>query len=327
MILFFYGEDTYRLKQKIRALKDKFIDASLGDTNLSVLDARAESYDNIVRQILAMPFLAKSRLVIIENIIKDGKPEVRERIVEFLPKVPSTSVVVFVEEGSPDKRTSLYKKLNLPKQSQEFKLLEPAELHRWISKEVTERGGEIEPDAISKLIEYVGNDLWRLSNELDKLSAFRLQATAGGPKSEDRSPIAVADIELLIKPQIESNIFELIDAVGAQNRKKSLQELHQLLENGEPELRILTMIVYQFRNLLMVRDFIDRGVVNQYDMAKKAGLHPFVAQKTLAQAKNYTLDGLKSTYKLLLDYDVQIKTGKIEARTALDLLIMKLCGS
>lgn len=312
MILFFYGEDNYRLKQKIKALKQKFIDASLGDTNLSVLDGKTESYDNIVRQILAMPFLAKSRLVIIENIIRDGKPETREKIVEFLPKIPSSSVVVFVEEGVPDKRTSLYKKLNQPKTSQDFKLLEPNELHRWVKKEIENRESKIEDRAIEKLIEYVGNDLWRLSNELDKLTTYSQRLTA-------------ENIELLIKPAIESNVFNLIDNIGIKNKKKSLQELHQLLDSGQNELYILSMIVYQFRNLLIVRDFMDRGVSNQYDLAKKAGLHPFVAGKTLAQAKNYTIDGLKTIYALLLDYDIKIKTGKMEAKTALDLLTVKLC--
>lgn len=312
MILFFYGEDDYRLKQKIKALKEKFIDASLGDTNLAVLSGKTEPYDNIVRQILAMPFLAKSRLIIIENIIKDGKPEVREKIVDFLPKIPTSSVVVFVEEGMPDKRTSLYKKLNQPKISQEFKLLESGELHRWIKKEVEERGAKIEPEAISKLAEYVGNDLWRLSNELDKLTGYSGQVT-------------VDSIELLIKPQIESNVFDLIDNIGAKNKKKSLQELHQLLDSGQNELYILSMIVYQFRNLLIVRDFVERGTNSQWDVAKKAGLHPFVAGKTLAQAKNYTLDELKNIYAKLLDFDCAVKTGRMEAATALDLLTVKLC--
>lgn len=312
MILFLYGEDTYRLKQKVRELKNRFIDASLGDTNLSILDGKMISYDEIVRQILAMPFLAKSRLIIIENIIRDGKPEVREKIVEFLPKIPISSVVVFVEEGVPDKRTSLFKKLNQPKVSQEFPLLDETQLRRWIKKEVEARGGEIEPEAVSKLVEYVGNDLWRLSNELDKVTGYRLQVTADS-------------IELLVKPQIESNIFNLIDSIGAKNKKRALQELHNLIENGQNELYILSMIVYQFRNLLIVRDFVERGVSNQYDLSKKASLHPFVAGKTLSQARNYTIDNLKKIYQMLLDFDLKMKTGQLEPRTALDLLVVKLC--
>lgn len=311
MILFFYGEDDYRLKQKIKELKQKFIDASLGDTNLSVLDGKTATYQDIVRQILAMPFLAKSRLIIIENLIKEAKPEVREKVVEFLPKIPASSVVVFVEEGTPDKRTAMYKKLNQPKVSQEFKLLEPDELHRWIKREVGERGGEIEPAAVDKLVEFVGNDLWRLSNEIAKLTDYGKELT-------------VENIELLVKPEIESNVFDLIDAMGAKNRRRALQELHQLLEAGQNELYILSMIVYQFRNLLVVRDFLERGTNSQWEIAKKAKLHPYVAQKTLIQAKNYNLENLKKIYQLLLEQDLAIKTGQINPKTALDLLVIKL---
>src|SRR3990167_63070 len=144
MILFFFGQDNYRLKQKVKALKDKFISASLGDTNLSVLDGATLTYDNFIRQILAMPFLSKSRLVIIENIIKTGKKEILEKIPDALAKVPASTVLVFVEESNPDKRTSLYKKLNKPGISQEFKLLDDTQLYRWIKKEGEERKGEID---------------------------------------------------------------------------------------------------------------------------------------------------------------------------------------
>src|SRR3990167_2787898 len=123
MILFFYGEDTYRMRQKLKALKEKFVSASLGDTNLAVLDGAAVTYDEFIRQILAMPFLSKSRLVIVENLLKNGKKDILEKVPEALPKVPKSTVLVFVEEGNPDKRTSIYKKLNRPGQTQEFKLL------------------------------------------------------------------------------------------------------------------------------------------------------------------------------------------------------------
>lgn len=320
MILFFYGEDNYRLKQKIKALKEKFISASLGDTNLSVLDGKIAPFDEIVRQILAMPFLARSRLIIIDNLIKEGKPEVREKIVEFLPKIPSSSVVVFVEEGMPDKRTSLFKKLNQPpkgvpsgpKTSQEFKLLDDIQLRRWIKKEVDGRGGVIAPEAIDKLIEYVGNDLWRQSNELDKLKSYNKKITS-------------ENIELLVKPQVESNIFDLVDAIGQKNFKKATQELQKLLDNGENELYILSMIVYQYRNLLILKDLYERGEKNKWVIAKKSELHPFVVQKTLAQLGNFTIESLKKSYATLLDFDVAIKTGKMESKTALNLLIAKFC--
>lgn len=331
MILFFYGEDNYRLKQKLKQLKEKFISASLGDTNLAVLDGKKATYDEIVRQTMAMPFLAKSRLVIVENLLKESKKDITDKVIDLLKKVPESTVLVFVEDNMPDKRTSLFKKLNQPKISQEFKLLEGAELANWVKSEAKNRGAEIEPAAVNKLIEYCGNDLWRIANELDKLTVYRLPFTEkedGERSSVNGEPILVKDIELLVRPQIQTDIFALIEAVSAKNLPKSLRELHNLLENGEAELYLLTMIVYQFRNILIAKDLVNRsnGRLSQYDLAKSAGLHPFVAQKTLYQAKNYEIGELKKIYRTLLENDRDIKTGRIEPQTALDLMVTKLCN-
>jgi DNA polymerase-3 subunit delta len=343
MILFLYGEDTYRLKQKLKDMKEKYISASLGDTNLAVLDGKTVTADDIIRQALAYPFLAKSRLVIVENLLmsakktsegkatktKEEKPgkvvTTQEKIGEFLPKVPESTILVFAESGSPDKRSSLFKKLSKLKMAQEFQPLDEPGVKKWIREEVNRFGGQIAPDATEKLYEYVGADLWRLSNEIRKLSDYRLQTTAGEQKSEVRSPIAVPDVELLVRPQTSSDIFALIDAVASRSSKKALHELHQLLDNGQNELYILSMIVYQYRNLLIVKDLTVRGANSQWEMAKRAGLHPFVAGKSLNLVRNYTMDELKNIYRMLFENDLAIKTGRVEPQTALDLLILKLC--
>jgi len=313
MILFFYGADTYRLKQKIKELKEKYVSASLGDTNLATIDGKTATYPEIVRQILAMPFLAKSRLVIIENLSLQGKKEVQDQVGDFLPKVPENTFLVFLEEGNPDKRTSLFKKLAKLK-TQEFKPLEPDELSRWVKEEVKSRGGQIGGSVADKLVSYIGADLWRLSNEIDKLLCFN-------------GSITEETVENMIKPQLEASVFTLVDEIAAKNMSKALKELHYLLENGENELYCLSMVVYQYRNLLIVKDLVDRanGRVNQWELAKIAGIHPYVAQKTLAQTHNFSLQDLKQIYKMLLDYDLAFKTGKMEPKVGLDVLIAKLC--
>lgn len=321
MILFFYGEDTFRMRQKLKALKEKFVTASLGDTNLSVLDGGKVTFDEFVRQILAMPFLSKSRLVIVENIMAGKKSaqgesasgrEVLEKIPDSLAKVPNSTVLVFVEEEAPDRRTALFKRLNKPGQAQEFKLLEPEALRRWIKKEVEDRGGTIDPAAISKLFEYVGSDLWRMSNEIDKLTTYNKQLTT-------------ENIELLVNPQVESNIFKMIEAVAKKDLKIATQELYKLLKSGEHELYILTMIVWQYRNLLIIKDLSERiKTTNSWSLAKKAGLSPFVVQKSLMVLPRYSLEDLRKIYRTLSDFDIKIKTGKIESRVALELMIFEL---
>lgn len=331
MILFLYGDDSYRSKQKLDAIKTKYVDVSLGDMSLAVLDLdiKTNTYDKIVREVLAMPFLSSKRLVIVKNLFSKNNKELQEKMVGFLEKVPETTLLVFYESETPDKRTSLFKKLNKPaspaggpKVAQEFKPLEGSQLREWIKNEVETNGGKIDSSVVEKLIEYVGNDLWRLSGEIKKLTSYSLLLTA-------------SNVELLVKPKTESNVFNLIDAIGSKNSSRAVTSLHDLISNGEPPLYIFTMIIYQFRNLLIIRDLMENSKSqasnnkqfsnNKFQIAKQSGLNPFVAEKTMAQTRNFTFDKLKHIYQQLLDIDVRIKIGRIDSQTALDILVTELC--
>lgn len=313
MILFLYGEDNYRLKHKLKDMKEKYISASLGDTNLAILDGKTVKADDIIRQVLAYPFLANTRLVILENFLKEGKKEVQEKIVDFLSKVPETTVLVFAENVVPDKRISIFKKLIKLAKVQEFKPLADADILKWINEESGKCDAQITPDGADKLFNFVGQDLWQLSNEIAKLATYNKKIT-------------VETVELLVKPQTSSDIFGLIDAVASHNKKRALSELYRAIENGENELYILSMIVYQYRNMLVIKDLMDRGASSQYDLASKAKLHPFVVGKTMNLVRHCSLNELKNDYKTLLDFDVAVKTGKINPGVALDILIVKLCN-
>jgi len=311
MVIFFYGEDSYRLKQKVRHLKEKFISASLGDTNLAVLEGKTVAYNEIVRQILAMPFLARTRLVIIENLLSEGKKEIQEKIIDIIKKVPPSTVLLFTETR-PDKRLALFKRLLKADKVQEFVLLDDGQLKRWVKKEVEARGGSIESDVINKLTEFVGNDLWRMSNEIDKLTSYNLQLTT-------------ENIELLVKSQIQANIFDLIESVAAKNPQRAVKELYKLFDDGQAGIYILTMITYQYRNMLIIKDLMGRiKNANRWVLAQKAGLHPFVVGKCLAACQKYSLKSLQSIYGQIANFDLAIKTGKIEPRVALELLVFEL---
>lgn len=360
MILFLYGKDSYRSKQKLDAIKSKYIDASLGDTNLSIADFADKNLDftQITRMILAFPFLAKNRLVILKNLLSEGNKKLQEQFLGLLEKVPSSTVLIIYESETPDRRTSLFKKLNKPKQSQEFKPLEPSQLKKWIADEVEKQGGKIESQAIEKLIEYVGSDLWRMSNEIQKVATYKYNARSSSkgvrsigaslpyirnvPSNGASDPLLTSelayinssDVELLVKPKVEANIFEMIDFIGQKNSEQAIKSLHDLLGKGENELYILTMIVYQFRNLLIIKDILENSKsqetrykqtsINNFQIAKISGLNPYVVQKTMSQAKNYSMNSLRTIYSKLLDYDLKIKTGKIGPKTALDILVIEL---
>ncbi|PIZ00214.1 DNA polymerase III subunit delta [bacterium (Candidatus Howlettbacteria) CG_4_10_14_0_8_um_filter_40_9] len=309
MILFLYGVDIYRSNQKLKNLKAKYVE-KYGDTNLETFEDGFE-LGKIKGAITALPFLADKRLVIIKNIFKSKSKDILDGISEILEYVPEETITIFWEEAVPDKRTVLFKKL-IKEKSEEFEKLQGYKLTKWIEDDVADKGGKISGKNAEKLASYVGDDLNQLENEIAKLVTFRSEGE-----------ISSEDIDLLVNSKLSGNIFNLVDAVGTGDYRKTAQYMHELLAQGENEIYILTMIVRQFRNLILIKDY--EGKLDKIGIAKEVGLHPFVVQKGMAQARKFSIQELKNMYEKLLDTDIAIKTGEKEPLLALDLLVKELC--
>jgi DNA polymerase-3 subunit delta len=167
-------------------------------------------------------------------------------------------------------------------------------------------------DALNKLAEFVGNDLWQMENEIKKLISFK-----GG------KIIKKEDVEILVKSRIETDIFETIDSLALKNKRKALELIHKHLEKGDSPLYLLSMINFQFRNLLIIKDLIEKGRP-YYTFQKITQLHPFVIKKSYSQSQRFSLQELKKIYQKIFQVDLNIKTGKLDPQTALDLFIAEI---
>lgn len=313
MIIFLSGKDSFRSREKLLAIKEKYLEKTGNDTNLVDLEAANLDFANLFSNLTSTPFLANKRLVIIRNIF--ANQPVSEKMAKNLSQIPETTIVVFYESSEPDKKNPLHSALIKKAKSQEFDLLDGYKLKQWLAKTVENQGGKIDSGTADKLIFSVGNDLWRLAGEVSKLICYDKQIT---PES----------IALLVKPKIEAKIFDLVDAVGQKNGSRAIFLARILEEKGEDPLYLLSMINYQFRNLLLVKDFID--INPQYSpqtISHKLNLHPYVVGKSLRQANNFSLSQLKDIYHRLQDFDFNIKTGKIKSSLAIEILIAELCIS
>lgn len=312
--LFFFGPDTYRSGQKLAALRQRYVDAALGDTNVVVFDGDKLTLPEFARQVQALPFLASSRLVIVKNLLLASTKDLQEGVRSYLEKIPTSTIVVFYEAGQPDRRLKLFTVLNQPKRAESFPLLEGRELDRWIEEAAVERGLTLPVALRRQLAAIVGSDLWRMSNELDKLVSF--SAISG---------LTETDLDRLLSHDKTSDVFRLIEALARRQGKRALEEFHTLLVTGEAELYLFSMIVYQFRTLLLVAELVAAGQRSAQVVARTLKLPPFVAERTLAIVRPLSLEFLIGCYQRLLDYDVRMKTGELEPRLALELLIGEFC--
>ncbi len=326
MILFLYGEDTYRSHKKIKGIKKKYLNSDQAGTNICILYANEVDFDKIAKAVETMPFLANKRLVIIKDLLNSNKQKLQEEVAEYLHSIPETTVLIFWEKGGVKKKGKLFKELRKISRAQEFELLVGIKLNNWIEQEVKKLGGKIEKEAVARLASYVGSDLWQMANEISKLVSYKVQGTNDKGQRSSNSIICVSDVELLVKAKLNTNIFEMVDALGEKDTKKTTELVDDLLTSGETEGYLLSMITYQFRNLLIVKDLTEKKL-NKFQIAKQTNIHPYVVSKTIPQSKNFTEGELEEIYSKLLYADKAIKTGKLQPRLALDLLVAELCRS
>ena len=321
MIIFLYGEDSFRSQEKLAAIKAKFLEKNNSGSGLSLFDFE-EKIQKIKWSslIVARDLFSPKRLIVIKNLISAAGAEIQKEGLDFLASKKEITedkdtIIVFWEAGLSKGNSSLFKFLKLNSKHQEFENLNSHKLAGWISEKIKKNKADlgISSRAVDKLIAYVGNDLFQMENEIIKLASFK-----------ESGIIEEEDVDLLVKAKIDSNIFETLDAVSMGNKKRALKLLQKQLKKGDDPFYILSMYVYQFRNLLKIGEFFWKGISNQYEAAKLTKLHPFVVQKGMAQLRNYDENKLKEIYKKLQDIDVSSKTGKIDIKLALDKFVAEI---
>ena len=308
MLLFLYGQDIYRSQRKLNGIIESYKKIHQSGLNLEFFDGQNLDFKNFKSQINTISMFREKKLIVIKNILNntDFKTDFLKQKKFF---IQSDDIFIFYEKDKVPANSALLKFLKKEGKCQEFELFSGLKLKNWIKAELKI---EIEPLAIEKLIEFVGNDLWRLSFELQKLVAY------------SKTKIKKEDVELLVAPQIETDIFKTIDALAVKNKKEAIFSIHKHLEKGDSPLYILSMIAFQFRNLLMVKDQCKDASCLPSNASKELGIHPYVIRKTLWQTKKFSLAELKKIYQRIFKIDWQIKTGRVSPEVALDLLIAEI---
>jgi DNA polymerase-3 subunit delta len=248
--------------------------------------------------------------VVIEDLLGTKSP-LAERVTTRLEGIPTSTIIIFYESLVPDGRLKALQTVKKIAKSEEFLLLQGRALSDWIKRRAAELDGQISPRVTELLVQAVGPDLWRMDMELQKLVAYN-------PEITDES------VGLLVKSEQVGDIFALVDAIGEKRRSQALQIAHLLLSSGGTEFYLLTMIARQLRNIMLAKSLLERKFQIPA-IAKKVGLHPFVAEKACKQAANFEMQSLRSMYEEVLAADLRLKNTGAEPALELDLLISRLC--
>lgn len=312
-IFLFYGKEKYIMDTYL----DKAVEIALNGVeklmNYDYFVSSSMDIHKIVNSIEILPFFSDKRVVVIREygFFKAKQAKKTEILLEAIKNIPSTTVL-FIIEGDIDKRAKLYKTINKVGKVVEFKSLEEAELIKYIARVLGKYHKKIDRMTAKYFIEAVGYDLSSIHNELNKLISYE----------EANDIITMEAIDTICTKSVENKIFELVDCMGSSRRDRALKLYHDLIVTKEPPTRILFMIIRQFRLNLQTKLLLEQKM-NRKIIASKIKVPPFVANKCINQAKNFSVAQLKGALKECLDLEIKMKTGKIDIVTGIELIIIE----
>lgn len=327
MIIFLYGADSYRSRQKLNELKNKFInEVDQAAQSLVVLDGRTITLKELSEKINTGSLFVKRRMIIIEDIFNNKVDKALGDIENFLSKQNAVknsdeeNIIIF-KDGDLDNKNAKLKKeakkllvyLLKQKYVQEFKTLSDAQLADFIKDESTKLERKINATAINSLIINTNSDLWRIASELHKLAL----AISKGEE------ITAKLVKENVVGTYDENIFALTDAISVRNKKLTIRLMEEQYLAGLNEDYILVMLIRQFKILLSIKSAVLANF-SATQIASDLKIHPYVVKKSLTQINLFTLNDLKTRLNELISLDFANKTGQKELKTELLLFLERL---
>jgi DNA polymerase-3 subunit delta len=307
MIILIYGTDSYRAGERLQELISAHKQKHVSGLNLRRFDAKNLSVEDLENEMFGMSMFKEKKLILIDNVFSATK--FKELFLKKIERfIKDDNVLVFFENTAPgakDKFVSALKEDGVKVEL--FEELGGAKLKNWANKEIEKTGAVASTGVIEKLIDYVGGDLWRMKNEIKKLSHFVL--------AKGKKEITSSDLEKILVPDLELNIFDTIDAIARKDKKQAINLFKKHLQEGAEVPYLLSMVAWQIRNIVIAKTASGYG---------STGISPFVLRKASAQAKNFSLDDLKRIYQKIIDLDAALKVGKVLPESTLDLLILEI---
>ena len=337
MFYILHGDDEFSLSERLAELRTSLSgdDQAMAELNTTILDGNRTTLGELRHACDSIPFMAAHRLVIVRGLLghlvpgKKGKgrrapqekaPAARQAFLKdlaaYLPGLPPSTHLIFVEDQALRDSHPVLKVAQTQGNQRatiEYRRLPKQEtLSGWIQRRVGSNGGDFSREASERLAALVGRDLRLLDQEIDKLLLYA-----------DGRQVTVEDVRALVSLARQADIFDLVDCVGRRETDWAMRVLHRMLEEGAEPLYLLAMLARQVRILIQVKELYEQRLPPQ-QIAKRIKQHPFVVEKGLKQARNFSPDQLIAAHQCLVETDWKIKTGKVEPVLALDLLVVSL---
>ncbi|HEV7376696.1 MAG TPA: DNA polymerase III subunit delta [Pyrinomonadaceae bacterium] len=313
-----FGQETYLRDLAARAIADASLkNASLREFNEASFSLLSTDVQQAIAAAEQLPMMSPRRVVLIRDFAKLREAD-EEALMRYVTRPVESSVVIFVADEL-DKRRKVSKTLLDVCAAVEFASLTDTELADWAKKRLKELKVQTDERTLHQIVALVGSSVRTLSNELEKLATAAL----------DSGLITMEMVDALVGRSRELSNFELADHLIARNRKRALQTLQRILDDGAEPVMLIGLIASNYHRLALAKELMAKGAPNQ-EVFRQVGIFGR-REEFLATARRSDANQLTRSIERIAAADLAIKTslgggGAQGSRLQLELLICELAA-
>ena len=326
-ILVLTGEDVGQFEWLKKDILNK-IGYDPSDLNYSYFDMKEASYDEVELDLVSLPFFADEKIVILDHLLDVTTAKKRNLTDEDLKQFEnylenpseSTRLVIFAE-GKLDSKRRLVKLLKRDAQIIEATTPKEQEVKRYFASQAQELGLQFEGDSLDQLLLKSGYDFGELQKNIALLQAYK----------ED-GQITLEDIEEVVPKSLQDNIFDLTQMILKRQIDQARNLVKDLRLQGEDEIKLIAILLGQFRMFSQVKIFSEEGQSESQIVASLSELsgrkvNPYQVKFALRDSRRLSLSFLKQAMMIFIEADYAIKSGTYEKDYLFDLALLKVANS
>lgn len=308
-----YGPEDYLRERAARAISDAALEgASLREFNESSYSVASADVQQAIASAEQLPMMSPRRVVRVTDFSRMKEAD-EEALMRYLARPVETSTVIFITDDL-DKRRKLSKTLLDACASVEFTELKDAEAAAWAKSRLKELKAETDERTLRQIVALTGTSVRRLDMEIQKLSTAALPR--GGYISMDL-------VETLVGRSRELSNFELSDQLIAGNRKRALELLRKILDDGAEPVMLIGLLASSYHRLALAKDLMSRGAPRE-EVFKIVPVPLFKREEFLETARRVDSAVIARRIRRIAEADLAIKTSQATPRLQLEMLVCEL---
>jgi DNA polymerase III subunit delta len=307
------GPERYLRRVSAQAIADVALATTLiRDFNESSFSLLTDSVQSAIAAAEQLPMMSDRRVVRVRDFARLREAD-EDALIRYLGN-PSPSTVMIFTADDLDKRKKSTKALLDACTVVDFSPLKDSEAKAWAKSHLKGLKAAADDPVLSEIITLVGTDVQTLANELDKLSAAAL----------DTGRITMDLVDVLIGRTRELSNFELGDHLLANNRKRALETLHRLLDDGAEPVMLIGLIAGNYHRLALGKHLLARG--GREEVFRNVSMPPFKRDSYISTLQRSDARKIARGIQLTAAADLAIKTSQATPRLQLEMLVCELAG-